>query len=71
MGICLKIANDMMILGGFISKTFFVCCFRTSGMKPVIFHVKWPNIPETKTEIDTEMSAPVSTLSFLLFVTDC
>ncbi|KAJ7399080.1 Tyrosine-protein phosphatase non-receptor type 1 [Pitangus sulphuratus] len=23
----------------------------TSGMKPVIFHVKWPNIPETKIEI--------------------
>lgn len=39
-------------------------------MKPVIFHVKWPNIPETKIEIGTEMSAPVSTLSFPLFVTD-
>lgn len=37
-------------------------------MKPVIFHVKWPNIPETKIEIGTEMSAPVSSLSFPLFV---
>lgn len=36
-------------------------------MKPVTFHVKWPNIPETKTEIGTEMSAPVSMLSFPLF----
>lgn len=61
----------MMILDGFISKTyFFLFCFRTSGMKPVIFHVKWPNIPETKTEIGTEMSAPVSMLSFPLFATD-
>lgn len=70
MGICLKIANGMVILDGFVSKTSLFVSFRTSGMKPVIFHVKWPNIPETKIGIGTEMSALVSTPSFPLFVKD-
>lgn len=67
MGICLKIADGMKLDGCIPNKVGFFC-FRTSSMKPVIFHVKWPNIPETKIEIGTEMSAPVSTLSFPLFV---